>query len=235
MVGGGGLWDGKLKDEDFQPAIDPYSATLSGQDTGSLIYGTIDAGFKLIRGPDFHVGAFAGYQLMREVTNAFGCVQIASNPFVCPAGLIPNSIQVISQTNNWNSLRVGLEASVELDRRWIVSVDAAYIPYLHLSGSDSHRLRIGPAVGDFTGPLPEDGNGWGYQIEGSVSYRINEAWTVGLGGRYWRMEADGFTHFENHVVGFVAAPQVLKWKTENFGAFFQSSFKFGPYPVFSTN
>ena len=151
----------------LSPALDPYSATLSKQDNGSLVYGSVDAGFKLIRGPDFHVGAFAGYQLMRETVSANGCAQIAANPFICTPGFIPDFIQVITQVNNWNSLRIGFEAAVEFDKRWKLSVDAAYIPYLHLSGSDAHRLRIGNSPGDFSGPVPEDGNGWGYQIEGA--------------------------------------------------------------------
>src|SRR5437763_1379887 len=33
-AGAGGFWSGKLKDEDFPPAIDPYSATLSPQKSG---------------------------------------------------------------------------------------------------------------------------------------------------------------------------------------------------------
>jgi hypothetical protein len=235
MVGGGGLWNGNLTDEDFPPVTDPYSSTHSKQDNGSLVYGTIDAGFKIIRGGDFHVGAFVGYQLMREVTAAYGCTQNASNPFICPPGLIPSNVQVIQQTNNWNSLRVGLEAKAEIGRAWVVSVDAAYIPYLHLSGADAHRLRIGNGPGDFVSDIPEDGNGWGYQLEGTVSYRINEAWTVGVGGRYWHMAASGFTHFEDHIVGFPASPQPVKWKADNVGVLFQSSFKFGPYPVFGTN
>ena len=56
-----------------------------------------------------------------------------------------------------------------------------------------------------------------------------------MGGRYWRMEAKGFTHFENQIVGFAAVPQVLQWKTDNFGVFFQSSLKLGPYPLFGSD
>jgi len=61
-AGGGGLWNGKLKDEDFglPPPFEPYSATLSPQNSGSLIYFSTDAGINLVRGPDFRIGAFAG-------------------------------------------------------------------------------------------------------------------------------------------------------------------------------
>jgi hypothetical protein len=33
------------------------------------------------------------------------------------------------------------------------------------------------------------------------------------------MQTRGFTHFENHVIGFTAVPQVLEWKTQNYGGF----------------
>ena len=62
-VGGGGLWSGKLKDEDFPPAIVPYSATTSSQKYGSLTYGAVDAGVNFARGAGFPHGLYAGYTL----------------------------------------------------------------------------------------------------------------------------------------------------------------------------
>jgi hypothetical protein len=234
-AGGGALWDGRLKDEDFPPGIDPYSATLSPNKNSSVVYGSLDVGVTVVRGPDFHIGAFAGYHLMRQVTSAYGCVQIATNPDVCSSFYIPEQFKVITQVNNWNSLRVGFEAAVEFNQRWAFSVDAAWLPFVHLSGSDAHWLRIGTSPGDFTGPVPEDGNVWGYQVDAFLSYRVTDALSVGLGGRYWHMQSKGHTHFEGHVVGFDTVPQVLDWKTENYGVFFQASYKIGPYPVFGSN
>ena len=40
-VGGGGLRNGNLKDEDFPPVV-PYSATWSVQENGSPIYANVD-------------------------------------------------------------------------------------------------------------------------------------------------------------------------------------------------
>jgi hypothetical protein len=43
--------------------------------------------------------------------------------------------------------------------------------------------------------VPEDGKGWGYQLEGFVSYRVTQALSLGIGGRYWHMQsqwADAF-------------------------------------------
>jgi hypothetical protein len=233
-VGGGGFRKGNLKDEDFPPVVVPYSATFSIEENGSPIYASADAGFTVLRGGDFRVGVFGGFHYMNETVSAYGCTQTAFNPFICGLFPIPNQVKGITQDNNWYSLRIGVDASVEIDR-WKLSVDAAWLPYVWLYGTDAHWLRIGNLPGDFTGPIPEDGTGWGYQLEGFVSYRVTEAFSVGVGGRYWRMQTSGFTHFENHVVGFVAVPQVVEWKTESYGVFFQASLKLGPYPLFSSN
>jgi hypothetical protein len=57
--------------------------------------------------------------------------------------------------------------------------------------------------------------------------------SIGVGGRYWYMQTRGLTHFENHIVGFTALPQVVEWKTQNFGVFVQASIKLGPYNLIS--
>ena len=231
-VGGGALRKGNLKDEDFglTPPLNPYSATSSVQGDGTLAYASLDAGFNVIWGPDFRVGLFGGFHYMNETVTAFGCTQISFNPLICGAVPIPNQVKAITQDNNWYSARLGVDATVEFDR-FRLNVDAAWVPYVWLYGSDAHWLRIGNQPGDFAGPIPEDGTGWGYQLEASLSYRVNEVLSLGIGGRYWYMQTRGFTHFEGAVIGFAAAPQAVEWKTQNFGVFLQASLKLGPYSV----
>ncbi len=231
-VGAGTFRNGSLKDEDFglPPPLQPYSATLSAQSDSTPIYGSVDAGFNVVWGPDFRVGLFGGFHYMNQTISAFGCTQISFNPFICGAFPIPNWVRGITQNNNWYSVRVGVDAAVELDR-FRISVDAALVPYTWLYGSDTHWLRIGSNPGDFGGPIPEDGTGWGYQLDAFLSYRVFENLSVGVGGRYWYMQARGFTHFENHIVNFTAFPQPVEWKTQNFGVFLQASLKLGPYSV----
>jgi hypothetical protein len=235
FVGGGGFRNGKLTDEDFPPGISPYSATLSVLDNSYPFYATLDAGYNIFRGPDFRVGAFAGYHYMQEVVSAQGCGQIATNPFICGIVPIPNSIKVITQDNNWSAMRVGLDGAFDVTDRLKLSVDAAWLPFVWLNGTDSHWLRIGGDIGDFAGPIPEDGTGWGYQLEGIISYRVTDFVSVGVGGRYWHMQTKGLTHFEGDVVGVAASPQPVNWSNDNYGVFFQTSLKFGPYPVISHN
>jgi hypothetical protein len=232
-IGGGGLRGGSLIDEDFPPVVTPYSRTTSSLDHSSPFYASIDGGFKLLWGPDFHIGLFAGYHYLREHVSAFGCAQLASHPSICGGG-IPDFIRVITQDNNWHALRVGVDAAVEINRLKF-SVDAAWLPYAWLDGADTHWLRVGNSPGDFTGPVPEDGKGWGYQLEAVISYRLTDWINIGVGGRYWHVESDGHTHFEGHVVGANALPQVVKWQSDSYGVFLQGSFRLGPYPLISSN
>jgi hypothetical protein len=235
LIGGGGFRKGTLKDEDFPPVIAPYSATLSVLDDSFPLYASVDLGYNLVRGPDFRVGGFVGYNYMREVVSAQGCGQIATNPLICGFFPVPGTIKVITQDNNWNSLRVGLDGEVDITQQLKLSVDAAGLPMVWLNGTDSHWLRISNLPGDFNGPIPEDGTGWGYQLEAILSYRVTDYLTVGVGGRYWHMQTNGHTYFEGHVNGFSALPQPVDWKTDNYGVFVQTGIKFGPYPTIGSN
>lgn len=227
-AGLGILPNGSLNDEDFPPVITPYSSTDSKQREGHLAYASIDAGFNVLRQRDFRLGVFGGYHYLEDKVSAYGCWQVASNPDVC-AGGIPDSVLAISQNNRWQSLRLGLDADIRLSDRLMLRLDAAWLPYVSLNGTDFHWLRIGNAPGDFTGGLPEDGTGTGYQFEAALSYAYNQNVTFGVGGRYWSMKTSGQTHFENHVVGMTAFPQPVDWKTEHMGVYVQAAFKFGPY------
>jgi hypothetical protein len=229
-VGTGIVSQGHLQDEDFPPAATPYSSTTSNQNSGSLTYFSADVGYDVVRGGDFRIGAFAGYHFLNEVVNAYGCTQNAGNPDICQPS-VPSEFQVITQYNKWQALRLGLDGSVRLGNRFTLSAEGAWLPYVHLSGDDGHLLRIGNAAGDFTGAIPETGNGQGYQFEALLSYDVTQYASIGVGARYWHMQANGVSHFENHIVGETAVAQPVAWKTDIYGVFLQGSLKFGPYPL----
>jgi hypothetical protein len=229
-VGLGKITKGNLQDEDFPPGTTPYSSTTSDQHNGYLDYASADVGYNFVRGGDFSLGAFVGFHYFNEVVNAYGCTQTAGNPTICQPPL-PTGFEIISQNNKWESLRLGLTGTVMFADRFKLSVDAAWLPYVRLFGDDSHLLRIGTAVGDFTGPIPETGSGDGYQLEAMLSYQLTPNANIGIGGRYWHMQTDGYSHFENMVVGFNTVAQPSNWKTDIFGVFVQAGYKFGPYPL----
>ncbi|HZD89775.1 MAG TPA: hypothetical protein VE224_06730 [Pseudolabrys sp.] len=227
-VGGALITAGSLNDEDFPPGISPYSSTLSNLNQQTLGYASIDVGGALLRGPDFRIDAFVGYHYLDERLKAFGCTQIATNPDVCQP-TVSDTVAVIAQENTWQALRIGINADLPLIDRLRLNVDAAFLPYVWMSGTDSHLLRIGTAPGDFTGPIPEDGTGWGYQLDAVLSYRLDEHFSLGVGGRYWHEQASGDAHFENRVVGFYTAPQRVDWKTVHYGVFLQGTYVFDPF------
>jgi hypothetical protein len=229
-LGAGSFNNGHLIDEDFPPAINPYSSTTSDVKNGYMRYFSMDAGADLIRNGSYRVGAFVGYHFLDEQASAYGCGQMASNTDVC-AFLIPSYILVITQRNTWNSLRVGANGEFKLNDRLKLGVDAAFLPYVALNGTDAHWLRIGNTVGDFSGAIPEDGHGTGYQLEATLSYAMNELVDIGVGARYWHMQTVGNTHFEGRIVGVQAAPQPVDWKTDHFGVFLQAHLKLGPFPI----
>lgn len=217
LLGGGGITQGSLIDEDFPPFLDVYSSTVSDQDGGDIAYATVDLGYNFWNTPQYRVGAFVGYNFWNESYDAFGCAQQAANPAICVPD-IPSDVAVISQDNNWHSLRLGLSGQTQLTERLSLSGDAAFL-LSWLDGEDRHHLR--PDIN----PIPEDGDGYGVQLEAVLSYKLTDQFDIGIGGRYWWVKSDeGTAHFEETPGG--GFPQVEDWETERYGVFVQASYKF---------
>jgi len=83
FAGVSGLGKGSLNDEDFAFPGFPYSSTLSDQRGGKLNYAMADLGYSYAPNPRANVSLFGGFGYMAEKVNAYGCTQIAANPFVC--------------------------------------------------------------------------------------------------------------------------------------------------------
>ena len=214
--GGGSINKGHLIDEDFPPVVVPYSNTTSEQKGGSLNIGNIDLGYSFLQTPTHRLGAFIGYHFWKERYDAYGCRQNATSPICVPT--IPTSVAVISQENDWRSLRLGVIGDWRISPFLTLTGEAAYAR-TRLDGVDQHHLR--PAIN----PLPEDGDGHGVMLEAILNWQVTEAFNLGVGGRYWRLgKTDGHSHFEQTPGGGFA--QVLKWDIERYGGFLQGSLKF---------
>ena len=191
-VVGAGAGDGDLNDEDWGlpsppfAAFVPYSNTLSSVDQ-TIRYGIVDVGYDWWQGPDHRVAPFVGYSYFQQDMKAFGCAQI-SNPNSDCVPPISTSILGITEYDKWQAMRLGVAADFDLAPRITLNAEAAYLPYVHFSGTDDHVLRSLLS--------PEEGHGIGMQLEAMLRLALSDAWSVGVGGRYWSMWTnDGTINF----------------------------------------
>jgi opacity protein-like surface antigen len=188
MIGGNGLFGDHMHDEDYPPGTIPYSNTYGRTRRGNGMYATADLGWAY-RAPGWRLGAFVGYSHNEEQLHAYGCEQISVSDICGPPGALPGNMIVLSRHESWNALRIGLAGDVDVTERIRISADAAYLPTVSFRGHDNHWAR--PDIN----PLSDAGGGYGYQLEGIVSYRFAERLRIGAGARYWYAKADGQTQF----------------------------------------
>lgn len=218
----GGVSIGKnhMNDEDtaFAMAPDPYSNTRSSTNNGRGVYGTADLGYTFLRYRGMDLGAFAGYGHYTQHLNAYGCEQVAAGGTVCvPSGLINPSALVLSETEHWNALRLGLTGSIMLTERLKLSGEAAWLAYASMQAKDNHWLRTD------INPLVETGHSSkGYQLEATLSYAVTDRWSLGAGARYLSLKADGGTQFPYPIP---RSPE--KFESSRLTGFLQASYRFG--------
>jgi outer membrane protease len=205
FIGAGAVGSGRLTDEDFPPLTVPYSATTSAAD-GSLSYGTIDLGYSLLQQPTYRLGAFVGYGRWNESITASGCTQTAGNPDICQPVPIPTSIEVINETDHWNLVRLGLSSDVLLGERFKLTLDAAYVRAWQ-QAVDNHFFTFGVD--------PSSGTGNGFQLDAIASYQFTNAFSLGIGGRFWRLDTSAIDSFQ----------QLESYSTDRYGVFAQGSYK----------
>ena len=217
FIGGGALTGGQMYDEDWGHASEsvPIGYEITQSDVvGSLHYLTGDIGYNLMRDRDYKLGVFVGYNMYQATMNAMGCnqlVQPASG--VCSPAFAPTT-NGITQIDKWQSLRVGVSAEARLWERFKLGGDFAILPYVNYNGLDIHRARTPPVY------FPVAGTGNGVQVELIASYDVTEAFSVGVGGRYWAM-------WTNVAAQTDAPSNVFSATTDRYGVFLQASYKFG--------
>ncbi len=141
----------------------------------------------------FRAAPFVGYSILHQYMQGFGCSQIANPNSDCGGG-IPFSVNVISEDDVWQAMRLGAVVDFLIAPGLTLSADAAYLPYVHLRGTDDHILR--------TLLSPEWANGTGAQLELILSYAVTDQLSVGVGGRYWTMwTSDGWVNFGGQAAG----------------------------------
>jgi opacity protein-like surface antigen len=218
---GAGSGGGHMNDEDWGvggvfPLFVPYSNTLSDVDN-DIRYGTVDVGYDWWRGEGFRAAPFIGYSYLRQVMDVYGCRQIANQNSDCVPP-VPASVLAITESDTWQALRLGTAVDFALAPRLTLSGEAAYLPFVSFAGTDDHILR---------GLLsPEDGQGIGVQLEAMLTYAITDAWSVGVGGRYWAMwTTSGDVNF-----GGTGQFVPMEYRVEQAAVLVQGTYRFGTAP-----
>jgi len=225
VLGMGRITEGNLIDEDFPPVISPYSRTNSVQKNGTIDYLGFDLGWNLIAAPDYRIGLIAGYQYYHELSDNYGCQQLATSVMICGSD-DDDSYALITYETQWHAMRLGLDADYRVTRDLKVSMEAAWLPLIRMAGEDTHWLRLGRPSG-FSGPIPVEGRGSnGVQAQAVLSYRVTPAFSVALGARYWRMTVKGHVHFEDVGLWSGSHPQVADMSVRRSGVFAQAMYSF---------
>jgi hypothetical protein len=192
-VGLGRINTGSFDDEDYLAGQVKFLDTTSSVKEGRISYFTIDLGryeWSLQSGRTTF-GAFLGFSQWTEDVDAYGIRRTVDlfNMFDDE----PDSLLVISNKARWRSLRVGLTADLALATKTRLGIDLAFIPYAKLHNEDSHHLRTAPTS---LGPVPNiihEGNGRGVQFDAELRHAIYRRTELGLGFRYWYIDATSGT------------------------------------------
>ena len=190
FIGLGEITRGSFRDEDFNAGQVKFSDTTSSVTAGDISYGAIDIGrneWRLREGRTV-LSLFVGYSEWKEDMDAHGVTDALG--FVGP---VAHDVKVISNKVTWKSLRVGFAGNLALTERMRLDIDAALIPYSKVRNDDSHFLRQDPAD---LGPAPNiiiEGEGRGVQLDAELRYEIVRRTDLGLGVRYWYLEANKAT------------------------------------------
>lgn len=220
-LGAGGINSGHENDEDF-PAGIAYSNTLQST-SGHIGYATIDVGYNFLKAPGASVGAFVGYNYLMQQINEYGCAQLAGSNACAPP--LASALLVGSNTDYFNSLRVGLASRVMLTDRVKLTADAAWVPLVTYSGVDDHLLR------QLYEPLASH-SGDGVMLEAMLDYAITPAWSVGVGGRYWAWNMNTGSDTFIPLTGGATTVEQARFSTDRYGVFAQTSYHWGdPAPA----
>jgi opacity protein-like surface antigen len=216
-VGGGSNIGGEFLDEDFPPALDIYSRTQSHQNYGRLNYVTFDFGYDIYQHDRTKVGPFIGYNYWFTRYHGMGCKQIAANPDVCSDYTFSNTTDTLNDEAAWNSLRLGINAELQISENLNFVLDAAYL-YAYLLGHDFHNLRP-----DIRGEFFE-GVGHGLQLDMAFNWFATPNFSMGIGARWWDIKTTGYAHFEESAVQ--GRPQYMDTSQKNYGLIVQSQYRF---------
>lgn len=164
-----------------------------GADFGYMPLGDMDGGFA--------GGAFAGYQYWNDSPD------IGRGDYVTGIGAdgLPSGGASAVDNLDIHALRLGLRGTAELGSMFDLQVEAAAVPYAHVTGTLGPHEINGVAVGPNTtmyksSPTSLSGMGYGAMGEAMVGFHPTENFTVRFGGRAWYMQGALDATFDSYLV-----------------------------------
>ncbi|RAI45060.1 hypothetical protein CH341_05740 [Rhodoplanes roseus] len=231
LIGAGTLGGGTITDRDYFAGQYVFSDTSSDINGDSFHYGIVDAGWSFnVPRAGFRVGGFVGYHYWNEKLTAYGLTCNADDVggAVCgPPGSvqIPYTTAVLAYEPTWHALRLGIDGRWEFLPGWSVAGEVAYIPIARLENKDSHLMR--QSMSDL-GPAPNvisrSSQGYGIEAEVFVNYAVTPFLELGVGGRYWGLNAD--TGKVTFGPSFGSSYDLTKFEQQRYGLLLQAKGRF---------
>jgi hypothetical protein len=214
-VGFAGIGGGRLIDNDYL-AVDgknPSSQTYSNVDGDNMWYLNADFGTRVVEFPHARgwLDLFVGYQYWYQKFTASGLGQVSctnagqtvdldpgrpgTQPLCNPNQSVSSTIQVITNTTRWNSMRMGGSAEYRLTRRFSLQGTAAFIPLSFLDNKDIHHLRSDLQQNP---SISMSGYAIGADADAGVKLMLIRNMFLNFGYRvWWNYTVDGTVTFHN--------------------------------------
>jgi len=230
--GWGQILDGTLVDEDFvktpQQGNFLFSRTSSDVPDSNILLFNADFGLRPVRYRDSYgrlgfIDVLVGYQYWREEYEAFG-----DTPHIDPFGLtgarIPSTVKAITHEWQWHSVRIGGRFDAPIWRNLNFRLSAFFLPWSSLEVRDTHHLRTDLAQNPSVKTTAN--GGFGYQLDGSLSYTFFYGLAVEAGFRYWRVDThDGDVKFR-FSDGTSARENLAEASTKRYGPYVGLTYRF---------
>jgi hypothetical protein len=213
-IGVAGIGGGRLTDYDYLAADggNPSSQTNSNLSGDGMWYLNADAGGRLYSFPDHRgwLDVFGGFQYWHTKYTAVGLAQVTcttagatidlgGGKVLCnPAGPSPpvgSNTEVITNTTNWYSLRVGGRTEYRLTRQFSLLGNIALLPLSIVQNDDIHHQRMDLQQNPSISML---GVGMGVDADLGAKYMFTKNVGLNVGYRvWWNRTIDGNVTFHN--------------------------------------
>ena len=224
VTGGyGGIGSGTLLDQDWagNDRTRQVSETLSSVTDGHVAYVSLDVGWRALEWRFMEnplpggLDLLLGYQWWQEKYDTTG---------VSSGGIVINSRPAISQTNTWNSFRLGARTTVPVHSYVALRGHAFLIPWTHYESEDIHYQRTNLAKDPSF--LTIATGGLGLELEGSLLLRLWRGLTAEAGYAYWDIRSGSGTVEAFAATGGSVVAPFNRENTRRQGVFFGVNYIF---------